>query len=136
MSDAPSLETPASRFVRLVPLDDAACAALCALGGSLDFDCVRVDLAGCPDKNELLERLAAALRFPGWFGHNWDALFDCLTDLGWRKAPGYVLILLHAAELRDGAPEVFDTALAILADAGAAWQSRGVPFRVFVSAGA
>ena len=49
-------------------------------GGDAQVD-IRVDLAGCSDKATLLARLAAALQFPDWFGHNWDALSDCLTDL-------------------------------------------------------
>ena len=33
-------------------------------------------------RSALHENLAAALGFPVWYGHNLDALFDCLTDLG------------------------------------------------------
>ena len=37
--------------------------------------------------------MSGALRFPGWFGGNWDALEDCLTDLSWVKADGHVLLI-------------------------------------------
>ena len=30
---------------------------------------------------EILAAIAQALRFPEWFGGNWDALEDCLSDL-------------------------------------------------------
>src|SRR3546814_314131 len=40
-----------------------------------------IDLAGCRDKDDVLDRFAAALHFPDWFGRNWDALADCLGDL-------------------------------------------------------
>jgi hypothetical protein len=43
----------------------------------------RIDLHGASSKAEVIARLAAALHFPDWFGHNWDALSDCLSDLGW-----------------------------------------------------
>jgi RNAse (barnase) inhibitor barstar len=124
-----------SRYVYVMPLTAEAISAIVALAGSLGFDCVRVDLGGCSDKAGLLQRIAQGFTFPSWFGHNWDALFDCLNDLGWRPAPGYVLVLENPSELRDTEPEVFDTALAILGDAAVAWQERGVPFRVFVAAG-
>lgn len=42
---------------------------------------VTVSCGGIADKNELHARIAAALDFPDWYGHNLDALMDCLTDL-------------------------------------------------------
>jgi RNAse (barnase) inhibitor barstar len=124
-----------SRYVYEAPLTAEAILAVGTLARSLGFEFVRVDLSGCSDKAEFLQRIATALAFPSWFGHNWDALFDCLSDLGWRPAPGYVLLLENPGEFRDAEPQVFDTALAILGDAAVVWQERGVQFRVFVAAG-
>ena len=42
---------------------------------------ITIDCGGCADKKELHARIAAALSFPDWYGHNLDALMDCLTDL-------------------------------------------------------
>lgn len=42
---------------------------------------VTISCGGIADKNELHARIAAALDFPDWYGHNLDALMDCLTDL-------------------------------------------------------
>lgn len=119
--------------VHEIALTTEATAALCSLAGSLGFEAVRIDLATCSDKASFLERMAEALAFPAWFGQNWDAFFDCLADLSWRPARGYVLLLEQADTMRRDAPEALDTALAILGDAASAWESRGVPFRVFVS---
>jgi RNAse (barnase) inhibitor barstar len=133
MSNAPTEPQAGTGPVHVAPLSDDATNAICTLARSVGFDCTRIDLAGCADKAEFLARIAAALGFPAWFGHNWDAFFDCLTDLSWRPAVGYVLILEHADTLQATEPEVFDTALAILGDAAVVWQARGAPFRVFVS---
>ena len=54
---------------------------------------VIIDCGGSADKKELHVRIADALDFPHWYGHNLDALMDCLTDLdethvtltGWRE---------------------------------------------------
>lgn len=42
-------------------------------------------------KQQLLERLAQGLSFPDYFGENWDALIDCLSDLTWSEAPEIVI---------------------------------------------
>jgi RNAse (barnase) inhibitor barstar len=118
--------------VLVLDLTPEAVAALLRLAASLGLDAARIDLAGCCDKQEFLARTAKALGFPDWFGGNWDALFDCLADLSWRPAAGYVLILEHAEDMRRQAPEALDTALAVLDDAANAWRDRGRPFRAIV----
>lgn len=42
---------------------------------------VTLDGAVLSSKEELHQTLVRALAFPGWYGGNLDALFDCLTDL-------------------------------------------------------
>ena len=114
-------------------LDDASVARLEVAASSRGFVVFAVNLAGAEDKAALLERTATALRFPSWFGHNWDAWFDCLTDLDWiDRAPGYVVLLRHARGLRQSAPEALDTALAIAEDAARVWSGRGISFVVYV----
>ena len=40
-----------------------------------------VDLTGSKSLYDMHHRFAAALEFPDYYGHNLDALFDCLTDI-------------------------------------------------------
>lgn len=120
--------------VQVIELTPEAAAAIVQFARSLGFDAVRIDLAGCTDKAGLLDRTAEALGFPAWFGGNWDAFFDCLADLGWRRAAGYVLVYENTGDLRRHAPESLDTAVAILGDAAVAWETRGTPFRALVAA--
>ncbi|MFB7516579.1 barstar family protein [Streptomyces sp. NPDC056144] len=77
-------------------------------------DRVVLDLTGVTDKAALMERCAATLALPEWFGRNWDALADCLGDL-----PEPVTLVLTGwrayAEARPGewetAQEVFASAV-------------------------
>ena len=41
---------------------------------------VTLDLDGVTDKAGLMDRCARDLRLPDWFGRNWDALADSLSD--------------------------------------------------------
>ena len=102
--------------------------AMADAGAALDYHVAHIDLAGCPDKAELMTRLAAALRLPSWFGGNWDALADVLGDLSWQPAVGYLLLIEHAGDLRDAAPEDFDTLLEILNEAAFRWAEDAKPF--------
>ena len=101
-----------------------------APGAPLD---IRIDLAACTDKAELLSRFACALHFPAWFGHNWDALADCLTDLSWLPAHHYRLELADPQALRAAAPETLEVALDILAEAAEFWAAEGVAFEFALS---
>ena len=87
------------------------------------------------DKATFLAECAEAMRFPGYFGHNWDALEECLTDLAWAPARGYVTVYEDAAPFAQQHPQDWRIALAILRDSAAAWQARGVPFVVLLRRG-
>ncbi|MBW3551611.1 MAG: barstar family protein [Proteobacteria bacterium] len=103
---------------------------MAAAGATLEFAVARIDLAGCTDKAVALDRLARALRFPAWFGGNWDALADCLGDLGWWPAEGYLLLIEHVWQWRAQDRAEFDTLLAILTEAAMEWAGRGKAFWV------
>jgi RNAse (barnase) inhibitor barstar len=86
------------------------------------------------DKPAMLDALADELAFPDYFGGNWDALEECLTDLSWRQGP-VVLQIDAAATPEDKAPEAWGTLLEILAEAARFWAEEGRPFAVFLQGG-
>jgi len=99
-----------------------------ALAGG-GFDLATVALA--PGKEAMLASIAATLGFPDWFGGNWDALEDCLTDLSWRKDGGHIVLFL-----RPTADDDFGVLLDVLASAAEFWRERGrVFFAVFIDPG-
>lgn len=100
--------------------------------GANEFAHWRVDLATVRSKSELLASLARALEFPDWFGANWDALQDCLGDLSWRPAPGYVIALSHCGGFAAGAREDFDSALEVFEATADYWREQGIPFWVLI----
>ena len=102
--------------------------ALVAAASALDFALAQIDRAGCEDLDLVLQRFARALRFPDWFGDNWDALADCLGDLSWWPADGYLLLIEHAQDWRMADPIAFATLLEILNDAAGQWGGQQVPF--------
>ena len=53
-------------------------------------------------KVELLRRIARELSFPDYFGENWDALIDCLSDLSWSQAAEAVIDHANLPRLSPG----------------------------------
>jgi len=95
-----------------------------AVGGSRLF-LARIRFA---DKETLLKNIAAALQFPDWFGANWDALEDCLSDL---PGEGYV-VLFENPEAGDELGILVD----VLRSSAESWAGRGKPFfAVFIDPG-
>lgn len=93
----------------------------------------RIDLGLATSEKKLHQILARGLQFPEWYGRNWDALADCLSDMSWHEADGYVLILQRAEILRAAEPESFATFLEILADSARSWKDAGIAFRVLLN---
>lgn len=97
----------------------------------------RLHLDGVGDKAAFLDKCAADLGFPGWFGHNWDALADCLMDLSWWRKDGeprgYLLLAEDWDTFRKSAPDDARTAEAIFADAIDYWAGQDTPLAVLIA---
>jgi len=93
-----------------------------------------IDLRGVDGKPGFLHAIAAAMHFPEYFGGNWDALHDCLTDLSWQPARGYVLSLAGFQAFGEAATADAAIARSILQAAADFWKGNGVPFFAFFAA--
>lgn len=75
----------------------------------------------CATSAGLFTEFARAIGFPDYFGHNWDAMEECLADLEWLPAKGYILLITDAQAVLPGDEDEYETFLEILSDAGEAW---------------
>lgn len=89
---------------------------------------LRVDLAAAHNKEQMLAAIAHGLRFPEWFGNNWDALTDCLLDMGWVPATGYLIILEHCDGIQGRAESDFVTLIQAFQNAAQTWREDELPF--------
>lgn len=114
-----------------LPLQRPAAAILDAFD-SVGWRAFYLDGQAIHDKPTFLAAAATAMHFPAYFGHNWDAFEECLTDLAWAPAPGYVVLYDHAVNLAVNNPAVWETVYAIFDAAVAHWLAHDTPFYVLV----
>lgn len=95
---------------------------------------IDIEFDACSDKSEVLSAIAHAFALPSWFGMNFDALYDALTDLPDRNAAsGYVVLLERLPRTAQFARAQRDALLDVFRDAAESFAERGVPFRVLYS---
>lgn len=84
------------------------------------------------DKVSFLRVAAEAMAFPDYFGKNWDAFEECINDLAWASASGYVLLYEHVWWFACAHPTEWYTARSILQDACIHWAQQDVKFFVLL----
>ena len=92
-----------------------------------------LDLKGIRSKKGLLEALASGLKLPKHFGHNWDALADCLMDEAWAKRASYTLVVLDAAAAAKRFGDDWNTLTDVLGEACIWWSEHDKPFHVVLA---
>lgn len=97
---------------------------------------VSLELSGVSDKAAFMDRCARALELPDWFGRNWDALADSLTDLGWAPAaPGRLLVVTGWQEYAEAAPQEWIVAQEVFTDAVEYARERGMGLEIVLALG-
>ena len=89
-------------------------------------------------KAALLSELARALDAPESCARNWDAFEECLADLEWLPAAGYVLVVTDADQILTDTPEDYPTFIDIVENVAREWATpqtgewprNAVPFHV------
>jgi len=120
------LKSPSPCSIHFVAAEEAAPLRTAAPGRVL----ASIDGGQIEGDRQLFAFLAEALGFPDYFGHNWDAVDECLRDLSWLPGTGYVLFVEHAARFWERgyrtAGALVETWLAAADD----WSREGIPFHL------
>jgi RNAse (barnase) inhibitor barstar len=94
----------------------------------------------CKSEKQLFSEFARIFEFPSYFGRNWDALDECITDLEWMPAHGYLILINNADEVLANAEGKYDVLLRVLKRAGeewatpqaGQWRRPAIPFHVLL----
>lgn len=102
---------------------------------AVDQHFLYANLSAAQSKQDVLEGIAESFLFPAHFGKNYDALYDCMTDLVHKAGsqPGFVVVLEQLPDNPRFDREAREQLLDVFRDAADFWAERKVPFRCFYS---
>ncbi len=81
-------------------------------------------------ESQLFSAISQAMRFPSYFGGNWDALEECLRDMDWLHGKGYVLVLHGGKELWRNATQLAGSLVGSWLFCAEEWGRNDVPFHL------
>ncbi|HEY9808321.1 MAG TPA: barstar family protein, partial [Halomicronema sp.] len=84
------------------------------------------------NKQTFLKQAGETLKFPAYYGQNWDAFNDCITDLKWCPARAYILIYDQPEIFAKAEPDQWQIALTILNSTVEYWQEKSIPMDIFL----
>ena len=114
-------------------IDDARRASvMCGHVVPSDLHVAVVDGQIAVDRDGIFDELARAMRFPDYFGRNWDAVFDCLTDPSLLPAEGSVILLDNCDRLAREYPDQWQIAVKVFRDASTFWQPTRTPLFILL----
>lgn len=91
-------------------------------------------LEACISVDAALRELGHAWGFPIWYGANFDALHDCLSDPDWPTTKGALLAIHGLTAWRNRDPEAFSTLIDVLRSALATRRSPAAPVWIVLDA--
>jgi RNAse (barnase) inhibitor barstar len=91
-----------------------------------------IDLTGIDAKDAFMLQVSKTFNFPSYFGMNWDAFEECITDLSWYPAKGYVVVFNKLAEFTQNARQDMITAREIFEAAASSWRKKRIGFYILL----
>jgi RNAse (barnase) inhibitor barstar len=127
LANVPSNVVQSIRAFRVADLQSEAA----KLGQHFLYACC----ANATTKQQVLTAIAQSFHFPKYFGKNFDALSDCLTDMTHKAGPqpGFLVVLEQLPESPKFDKEAREKLLDVFRDAADFWGDKRTAFRVFYS---
>lgn len=125
-----ALKDAAASGLRYVSPDQRPTLELAAKRSRLNS--ISVDISHLSTISGVLDQFGRSLNFPIWYGANFDAFFDCLSDSSWQSGKDVLLYIDGLDRLRAEDPADFATLIEVLQSAIDARRSLGKAFWIFI----
>ena len=87
--------------------------------------CIAIDGAMVWSEEDLFAHFAREFSFPAYFGWNWDAFHDCLTEMRWPDDTDLVVAIEHSDLLWGRCPDALARLIAAWLDTATWWRREG-----------
>jgi Barstar (barnase inhibitor) len=84
------------------------------------------------DSNSLFQEFAIVMQFPEYFGHNWDALKDCLTELDGHEVDRYIITIDKLDRFITNDPSQWTSFLDVCKSVVEYWQDTETPVYILL----
>lgn len=90
----------------------------------------------CPTIDDFFREISSAMRFPYYFGWNWAAFDECITDLEWLKFSSILIVIDNHDSLfknensQDASVKLLIKYLRLALEY---WESQSVPVSVYLN---
>jgi RNAse (barnase) inhibitor barstar len=91
-----------------------------------------IDGAQIVDSTSLFQQFATVMQFPEYFGNNWDALKDCLTELDGDEVDRYIITIDQLDNFIGNDPSQWANFLDVCKSAIEYWQDTKTPLYVLL----
>jgi hypothetical protein len=94
----------------------------------------RLDLSKATSSSSLMELVAAEMDFPSYFGKNWDALLDMMSDLSWwNEREGFLIVVEDSGPRRPDSTEYIRTFFGVVISAVERMRSWGTTMHAVIA---
>jgi|GEM_PF-445065 len=98
----------------------------------LHYHIYRINGLNISDKNNFLNVFSISMKFPTYFGNNWDAFEECITDFEGQNPNGIIIVYENFLHFYTNSPDQFTQALKSLKFATEFWRDQGIPMFVLL----
>jgi hypothetical protein len=84
------------------------------------------------DSPSLFQEFATVMQFPEYFGHNWDALKDCLTELDGHEVDRYIMTIDRLDRFITSDPSQWTNFLDVCKSVVEYWQDTETPVYILL----
>lgn len=110
-----------NKYINIVFKNDNYSEILKKESDELGYEYIYIDGNKCMTIDDLFTEFSVKFKFPDYFGYNWPAFDECINDLNWLPACGYIVLIGNGSKILSNNKQDFETFIKVLVNAVSEW---------------